>query len=275
MIFELHVPAFPLNQFIEHFFYYEGLSPAHNKERFFPDGNTEIIFDLSENTQYIYDNESLREIQACRHAWVSGVRTRSITIPSGNGSRMLVVAFKRGKAHPFYPLPMSEITDQVLSADLIFGRKILNLREQLLAAASIQQMFLLVEKFLLRLAHKTIPTEINLNCIEYALLQIVHQPNMSSFQQLLDQIGYSQKHFIDLFKKQVGVAPKQYLKIMRFQKSILKIENDDSIRWSKIALESGFYDQAHFINEFKSFSGFTPNEYVKRKTDSINYIPVG
>src|SRR5687767_7365570 len=135
MIFQVHVPEFPLNKFVEHFFYFEGLSPAHNRERFLPDGNTEIIIDLTENTQYIYDNDYLTEVQACRQAWVSGVRTRSITIPSGNGSRMLVVAFKRGKAHPFYPLPMSEITDQVLSADLIFGRKILDLREQLLAAA--------------------------------------------------------------------------------------------------------------------------------------------
>ena len=275
MVFQLYVPVFPLNKFIEHFFYYEGLSPAHNKERFFPDGNTEIIFDLTENIQYIYDNESLREIQACRYAWVSGVRTRSITIPSGNGSRMLVVAFKKGKAHPFYPLPMSEIADQVLSADLIFGRKILELREQLLAAASIQQMFRLVENFLLRLAHETIATEINMNCIEYALVQIVQQPTIISFQHLPDQIGYSQKHFINLFKKQVGVAPKQYLKIMRFQKAIMEIENHDSIQWSKIAREGGFYDQAHFINEFKSFSGFTPNEYMKRRSDSINYIPVG
>lgn len=275
MIFQVHVPEFPLSRFIEHFFYYEGLSPAHSRERFLPDGNTELIIDLTENTQYIYDNDSLTEIQACRQAWVSGVRTRSITIPSGAGSRMLVVAFKKGKAHPFYPLPMSEIKDQVLSADLIFGREILELREQLLAAVSIHQMFPLVEKFLLQKAHETIPTEINMNCIEYALLEIVNRPNILSFQHLRDQIGYSQKHFINLFKKQVGVAPKQYLKIMRFQKAILEIENDASIRWSKIALESGFYDQAHFINEFKSFSGFTPNEYMKRKTDSLNYIPVG
>src|SRR5688500_20337724 len=97
MVFQMHLPVFPLNKFIEHFFYFEGLGPAHNRERFLPDGNTELIIDLTETTQYIYDNESLKEIQACRQAWVSGVRTRSITIPSGKGSKMLVVAFKKGK----------------------------------------------------------------------------------------------------------------------------------------------------------------------------------
>jgi AraC-like DNA-binding protein len=46
------------------------------------------------------------------------------------------------------------------------------------------------------------------------------------------------------------------------------------IRWSEIALESGYYDQAHFIHDFKFFSGFTPNEYLKRKADTLNYVPV-
>ena len=275
MIFEVHVPAPPLNHFVDHFFYYEGLSPAHNKERFFPDGNTEIIIDLSENTQYIFNNESLMEIQACRYAWVSGVRTRSITIPSGRGSRMLVVAFKKGKAYPFYPMPMSELTDQVVSADLIFGRSVLHLREQLLASTSIQEMFMFVEKFMLRRAHGALVDEMRRRCIEYALLHIVNRPDVLSVEHLCDQTGYSQKHFINLFKEQVGVSPKQYLKIMRFQNAIVEIENHGVIHWSNFARERGYYDQPHFINEFKNFSGFTPGEYMHRKTDLLNYVPVG
>src|ERR1700752_1274785 len=274
MIFQVYVPSFPLNQFIEYFFYYEGLSPAHNKERFFPDGTTEIIIDLSENPQYIFDNESLREIQACRHAWVSGVRTRPITIPSGRGSRMLIIAFQKGKAHPFYPMPMSEIADQVVSADLIFGWNMVYLREQVLASASIEEMFLLLEKFLLRQSKGMLADEIMTSCIEYAVLHILSQPNTLSFQHLCDQIGYSQKHFINSFKEQVGVTPKQYLKIIRFQKAIVEIENHGVIQWSNFAQEHGYYDQPHFIHEFKSFSGFTPNEYINRKTDTLNYVPV-
>jgi len=72
----------------------------------------------------------------------------------------------------------------------------------------------------------------------------------------------------------VGVSPKQYLRIMRFQKAIEAIENNATVRWSKIALESRYYDQAHFIHDFKLFSGFTPNEYMKRKTAMLNYVPV-
>lgn len=244
-------------------------------DRFLPNGNTEIIIDLTDKTQYIYDNENFAEVQTCRHAWVSGVRTRPITIPSGQGNRMMIVAFRKGKAHPFYDLPMSELADLVVDADLVFGKKIYELRQHLLNAASIHQMFLLIEIFLLQQSGDSLHENTPANCVEYAVSNITNQPTALGFQQMSSHIGYSQKHFIELFKKQVGVSPKQYLKIMRFQKAIEEIENNKSIHWSHVALESGFYDQAHFINDFKGFSGFTPNQYMKRKTETLNYIPVG
>ena len=188
---------------------------------------------------------------------------------------MLIVAFKRGKAYPFYPMPVSELTDHVVSADLIFRRAILDLREQLLAAASIHQMFLLVEKFLFQCAADRLSSEYTSRCMEYAVSSIVNRPNWLDFRQLSEQIGYSQKHFIGLFKRQVGVTPKQYLKIMRFQQAVLKMEIGQSIDWSYFAQQNGYYDQSHFINEFRIFSGFTPSEYMHRKTDMLNYVPVG
>ncbi len=108
------------------------------------------------------------------------------------------------------------------------------------------------------------------------LCGVEHYPETqpAGLHQLSDAIGYSQKHFIHLFRQQVGVSPKQYLKIMRFQKAICAIEKNKFIPWSQIAVESGYYDQAHFIQDFKYFSGFTPGEYIKRKTTTLNYIPV-
>ena len=275
MKLEVHTPAFPLNKFVNHFIYHEGFNPVHSMDRFLPDGNAEFIIELTDNPKHIYDNETLTELQACRHAWVSGVRTQPITIPAGRDSRMLIVAFKKGMAHPFYDFPMTELADLVVDADLVFGQKVHALREQLLHCNSIRQMFLLVEKFLLGQAGDLLHANTPSQCIQYASSNITNQPTVLEFQQLSRQIGYSQKHFIDLFKKQVGVPPKQYLRIIRFQKAILEIENKSAIHWSRIAAESGFYDQAHFINEFKDFSGFTPNEYIKKKAEDPNYIPVG
>ncbi|HET9908229.1 MAG TPA: DUF6597 domain-containing transcriptional factor [Anaerolineales bacterium] len=275
MIFQVYVPTFPLNRFIERLFYYEGINAVHAMDRFLPDGNTEIIIDLTEGTQFIYDNETLEEIQTCRYFWASGVRTQPITIPSGNGTRMLVIAFKKGRAYPFYPMPMNELTDHVVSGDLIFKRAILELREQLLSAASIEQMFLLVENFLFQRSGDLLSPEYASRCIEYAVTAIINGPNRLDFQELSDQIGYSQKHFISIFKGQVGVSPKQYLRIMRFQHAVLEMEACQPIDWRHFSRENGYYDQSHFIHDFKYFSGFTPSEYMQRKTDVVNYVPVG
>jgi AraC-like DNA-binding protein len=275
MTLQIHKPAFPLSEFVENLVYYHGLGPVHNLDRFLPDGNTEIIIDLTENPQYIYHNETLEQTQICRYAWVSGIRTEPITIPSGRGSRMLIVAFKKGKAFPFYPFPMSDLTDTVADADLVFGRIVHDLREQLLAAHTSAQIFQLVERFLLRQAGDAICEDRSTRCLDYALSSMIHNPTRNRLDRLSDDIGYSQKHFIDLFRRNVGVTPKQYLKIMRFQKSIWEIEREGFISWNQVALESGYYDQAHFIHDFKHFSGFTPNEYMKKKTNTLNYIPVG
>ena len=78
-----------------------------------------------------------------------------------------------------------------------------------------------------------------------------------------------------MFKQQVGITPKAYLKIIRFQKAIAEIEESQDVNWTGIAQDSCFYDQAHFIHDFKFFSGFTPEEYLQLKNDQLNYVPVG
>jgi AraC-like DNA-binding protein len=274
MTIHIHHPSPPLNNFIDCFIHMEGLSFTHTLDRFLPDGNTELIIDLGEKPQFIHDNDTLKVIQRCTHAWVSGVRTRPITIPSGTGNHLMVVAFKKGAASPFYSFPMNEITDSVVMADLIFGRSICELRERLSGTSSVAEMFRLVESFLITQAGDKLHVNAPSRCIQHAIAHITGYPHIFRFQAFSEHIGYSQKHFIDLFRKQVGVTPKQYLKIIRFQKAVLQAGTAQTINWSRLAQESGFYDQAHFIHDFKEFSGFTPHEYQQRKNAELNYVPV-
>lgn len=274
MTLRVHTPPFPLCEFVDALIYYDGIAPIHQMDRFLPDGNAELIINLNEQPQYIYDNETLKQIQTCRQAWVSGVRTQPITIPSGKGSRMLIVAFRKGKAYPFYSLPMSELTDRVIEADDVFGSRIWNLREQLLTCASPDEMFVRVERFLMEQAGARLSPDMYSRCVEYAVSRILSQPDRMVFQQLSLQIGYSQKHFIHVFKQHVGIPPKQYMKIMRFQNAVFQIEQGASVGWTEVATRNGFYDQAHFIHEFRNFSGFTPGEYILRKSETLNYVPV-
>lgn len=272
MIFQAHIPVYPLNKFIEVLIYFERAEHAHTVDRFLPNGDTEILIDFNDTPQFIYDNNSLKEIQACNHVWASGVRTEPITIPSGNGATMMVISFKKGMAAPFFPFPMEEISDSVVDADLIWGSDFGDLRERLVEERDIPRRFSIVEEFLL----KIFASKLKVNpCVEFAVTEMTANPDRISIARMNEKIGYSQKHFTEMFRRSIGVTPKSYLKIMRFQKAIRTIDAAGTIEWDMIAQDCGFYDQAHFINDFKHFSGFTPEQYSKIHTNYQNYVPVG
>jgi AraC-like DNA-binding protein len=271
MIYKIHKPQEPLSHFVDFFVYYEGYNPEHTVDRFLPDGNTEIIIDLTDQPKYILDNESLKPIQSCQQVWASGLRTEFITIPSVIHNAMFLIYFRKGMAASFYPLPMNELTDHVVDANLIWCETFGILREQLLHCSGIEEKFTVAEQFLLQ--HFSGKFTSNA-CVEFALDAIIKQPNNLRLEWLNKKIGYSQKHFISMFKEHVGVTPKSFLQIMRFQHVIQDIDRTRTVDWIRTALDCGYYDQAHFINDFKRFSGFTPEEYLNKKNDILNYVPV-
>jgi AraC-like DNA-binding protein len=272
MVHQPYFPSFPLNQFVELFIYFEGMQHAHTVDRFLPNGDTEILIDFHDTPQFIYDNNTLMEIQACNHVWASGLRTEPITIPSGTNSRMMVISFKKGMAASFFPFPMEEIADCVVDADLIWGSDFGALRERLLGTNDIGLRFRMVEDFLVT----KFLSKMDVNpCVAFAIGEMTERPDRMSIARMNQKIGYSQKHFTEMFRRSVGVTPKSYLKIMRFQKAVRTIDAADSVDWGLIAQDCGFYDQAHFIHDFKHFSGFTPEQYSKIHINYQNYIPVG
>ena len=240
-------------------------------DRFLPDGNVQIIFDLTDNPKYIYDNETLNEIQACKKVWFSGFRTEPITIPSGKESEMLIVNFRKGGAFPFLSEPIYNLTNYVVDAELVVTDSILDLRDKIRDTESIQNKFDLVEQhiiqyYLNRLAENPF--------VEYMISEICSRPDQTSIKGITSKVGFSQKHLIKIFREHVGVTPKEFLKVIRFQKAIEEIEQNRSINWTSVALDCGFYDQSHFISDFKKYSGFTPNDYLRQRGEFLNYIPV-
>jgi AraC-like DNA-binding protein len=272
MIFRMHTPTFPLSEFIDSLIYFDDVEIRHNFDRFLPNGDTEILIDFHDTPQFIYDNNSLKEIQACHHVWASGVRTEPITIPAGNKSEMMVISFKKGKAASFFPFPMEEIADSVVDADLVWGADFGLLRERLLATKNIDLRFRIIEDFLLREYQSQMKIDA---CVSFAISEMTDRPDALNIARMNAKIGYSQKHFTQMFRRAVGVTPKSYLKIMRFQKAVRTIDEKPDPDWGHIALECGFYDQSHFINDFKRFSGFTPEHYATIHTHYQNYVPVG
>jgi len=97
------------------------------------------------------------------------------------------------------------------------------------------------------------------------------QPSVS---QAVEQVGFSQRRFIQLFSNEVGLTPKLFSRVCRFQNIIQTAHAQNEVNWAAVALDCGYYDQAHFIHDFHSFPGITPSEYMERKTPHVNHVPM-
>jgi len=268
----LHQPQSPLSHYIHHFYYYRGYTPVHSKEHFIPDAQVQLVIDLLDNPQHIYDNTTLQPRQSFQKAWFSGFRTQPITIPSGKHSEMIIVQFRQGRAYPFIRLPMDELTNQVVLANQVMDDRVHFLREQVISAPTPRDKCCILEQWLFRCNQERFTEN---PYADYVIRAINRDPNQLTIKQIARQVGYSHKHTIALFKKAVGVTPKQFLRITRFQRALRHMYQSDPINWASLATHEGYYDQSHFIEEFKSFSGFTPQEYWSRKGILHHYVPVG
>jgi AraC-like DNA-binding protein len=110
--------------------------------------------------------------------------------------------------------------------------------------------------------------------ISYAIGRLQDSPAVWTIEKLSQKVGYTQKHLISLFKKHAGLSPKVLSRILKFQYVIGQIERQESLDWTDIAYGCGYYDQAHFIKEFRAFSGINPSSYLTQRGDYLNYIPV-
>lgn len=271
MIFRLHTPEPPLNNFVENIIYYSGLCVPHTKEKLLPDGFIELIIDLTETPKRVYENEDHQKTRtAYRKGWLSGIRKEFITIEVAHNSSMMVARFKPGRALPFLGRPLSEFAGQVIEMDCLWGRRFGSLREEILEADSPEQRIAVLEAGLLRFAEGRLETN---PTVDHALALLSGPPDLT-IADLRQRLGFSHRHLVHLFDKHVGISPKFFSRLRKFQDVIQALEREEKVSWTRVAHESGYYDQAHFINEFRKFSGLAPVSYLSEKGEYLNYIPV-
>ncbi len=271
MILRFHVPTGPLRPYVAQFVYHEGYTPKHSVERFLPDGSVDLVIDLTDDDKYVFDNRSLEPAQVCRACWVSGMRTRYISISAGKESSMMVISFRAVGAAPCFHVPLSELTDSVVDAESVLGSSILTLRDRLRSLPTPTLRFAAVEKWLMR--RLVIPG--NGHVLAAAAASMIDTaPQTATVDRAAAYAGVSAKHLVHVFREYAGITPKQYQRIRRFQSVVATVEAKKSVDWAHLAVDCGFYDQSHLIRDFSLFCGMTPLQYMASKGSLLNYIPV-
>ena len=281
MLLHLHRPGPPLDRFVELVTYYAGYQPDHTRERLLPDGAVEIIVDLTDEPKKLYDREDFSRAVDFRRAWISGMRRDWIVIEAAPGSSMVVIRFRPGGAHPFLGFAVEGITDTVDQLEAVLSSAGSSLRDRILEAATIEAKMAAVESWLLERAGCDLHAH---PVIEY-LTERLFCPAGIRIADVVDEVGYSQRHVLGLFRRWVGLSPKQYSRIRRFQQVLAAVSAEGAEGaasntglpepdWADLAVAHGYFDQSHLVRDFRQFSGLTPGGYCSAYRGLENYLPI-
>ena len=274
MIFCRYVPIEPLARFIDFFWFYDDYHPTHRREHVLPDGTFELVIDLRETPRKLFDREDGNRYTSFRRGWMSGTHSEYLIIDALPGSSMIGAHFKAGGATAFLGLPADELRDQVVELDAVWPGAAWELRERLLHANGPKAKFHLLEQFLLSLLRRNKSDATSQSRISWALERFLEAPHALTIRAVADRLGMSHKHFIEQFRRQVGLTPKLFCRVQRFQQVLSKIASRQSVEWADIACACGYFDQAHFVHDFQAFAGLNPTTYLSYQIEYPNFVPI-
>jgi AraC-like DNA-binding protein len=272
MIFEQYQLPIKLKDHIESVLYFKGLNPNHSIERIVPTGHVFVVFELDNIPRNTFDNKTLRPLETYTKVWISGTHRKFISISAHQQSEMLAIQFKPAGAFPFLHFPIQELNDKVVSAKEIFGTEVIKLREEILIAENPQAKFNLVSNWL----EERYDNKKNAPEHLLAFIERLQKEPVSNLKKVIDSYPATQKQLIVHFKKYVGLTPKYFHRILRFNEILKKLNENEKISWTDVAYSCDYSDQSHFIKEFFLFSGFNPKDFIKREfpKEQTNFFPL-
>src|ERR1700739_3554149 len=218
-----HVPPPPLSSFVKCFWYWEGAPQTHAKERLMPNGETSMVFNLREEPVRIYDADNLSRYESYGQVVISGARTRCFAIDTSTEDRVFGIQFQPGGGFPFFRMPACELENTSADMDDLWPRAARELRELLLEAQTIDAMFALAAQSLLRQLVR--PLELH-PAVRFARRQFCTRPHRISVAAVLGETVLSQRRFIQIFHEQVGLTPKAFCRVQRFQRILATVHGE-------------------------------------------------
>ncbi len=263
-------PSPPLEDAVEAFWAYEGYQPPHAFERVFPSGTVEILLNLTDGFLRCRDPQS-GSLHAQWHGLlVAGVHHAYQLVETAQQYAMLGVALKPGGAWRLFGIAADELTDRHVPLENILGRIAAEWTERLWDLRNPLDRLRQLDAFLSRRIRRALHP-----AVAWAAEQFVHFPDTARVAAIADEAGMSTRRFNVLFQREIGINPKSFARIRRFQSALAALQrlrgNDVSL--SLLAVEMGYADQAHMIRDFKSFSGFTPGQYRSLTLDCLSHVP--
>jgi AraC-like DNA-binding protein len=253
MYYQEIIPSVRLKQYVKCYYFYESHSAVAFEDTVFPSGCMELIFNLGAGHWQTAAKNSYRTTPQIE-LW--GQITQPLPIRSIGKNVMLGIRFLPQGAADFLNEKADGFNNQVVDYRDIAGKPVTTLYQQLLEAKTQPERIALIEHFLLTAAKKR-PNN-NLSIVNEVMRDLRREDFFENIETIATRYGISSRYLQKLFLQYTGLTPKLYSKIHRFQHSLRLVTKKES-PLTAIAYHCGYFDQSHFIREFKSFTGLTPS----------------
>lgn len=255
----IYTPAFPLNKFVKSIIYYSGYTALSKYESLLPDGNSQLIIELDEHARFL-KRHSNSTPQQCNTSWFTGIQYEPLTYLGEVNATTMCIQFQQGTLFNLFNIPADELFNQVVPSEFIAKQDLNELRNQLLELNDAASRINLICMYFSNKISHTSPLSPFLSLT----LSELKRPE-KSIKDIANKVGYSNKHFTHVFKKEIGLSPKKFQRLSRFNQVLQALHTSQRPNYLDLCHDHFYYDQAHYINEFKYFSGKTPLQYEKAK----------
>jgi AraC-like DNA-binding protein len=261
MLYLEQKPSRPLSGLIRSLWYAHAPELPSERQRVLPNGSTQFIITLAADHLTDCIADTLTPIPP---AILAGPRLQFEIVHTRDMAELVGIIFRPGGLGPFLRHPVDAFFEQSVPLDAVWNQSAL--RERLHACSSPSAMLSALDSLLLQALNGQ-----SLNrkpTIEAAL----HSLCRNSVRETAATIGVSERRLHQLFREDVGLSPKAWSRVHRFQRALKALYKGTDLPWDQLALDCGYYDQAHFANDFHAFSGVNPSTYIARRGQWTNHI---
>lgn len=225
------------------------------KNTIVPDGTMKLIFHYGDTYKHHAQNGEITILPKC---FLIGQLTKPFVIEPVGVTGSFVVQFKPNGFLPFTSIPIKEMENTAVPLDKLFGAEGTKIGNQILNANSTPERIQIIEAFLIQaLADKrTID-----NIVKSTVETIFNANGQFSVNVFSKSHNINRRQLARKFSVAIGLSPKQLAKTIRIQSTLKVLLNEEISSLTNLAYENEYFDQAHFIKEFKEFTGLTPKEF--------------
>jgi AraC-like DNA-binding protein len=225
-------------------------------QTFFPSGYIDFAVNISNGSASTVINGRPIDMPKVE---VLGQLTKPTRLTATKGISVLIARIFPFANALFFPNPIAEFTNDSVDLEGVLGKESSEFYNRLIHAGTIEQQVRELDLFLLQRLHKSRKLNNKINILERICSHIGAEGELFNMKLLANKYGFSERYIQQLFLDNVGLTPRSFFHIQRFNKS-LQLIHSSKTPLTEIAYDCGYFDQAHFIKEFKKFTGLTPSE---------------